>query len=211
MKKIIHLLILLFITGSQVFACKSAAKMIDSQTENDEINAKRIAIVYLSRTNNTKVLAEMIHAVVGGDLIALETLNPYPSDYKQMVDQVASENNRNYFPPIKTKIDLSQYDKIYLGFPTWGMQLPPPMKSFLNKYDWKGKVIVPFNSNAGYGLGSCLEDLNTYAKGATILEAFSTKGGIERDGIKLAIEGERRLEVAKTLNDWLLKVNQTKQ
>ena len=211
MKKIIHLLILLFITGSQVFACKSAPKMIDSQTETDEINAERIAIVYLSRTNNTKVLAEMIHAVVGGDLIALETLNPYPSDYKQMVDQVASENNRNYLPPIKTKIDLSQYDKIYLGFPTWGMQLPPPMKSFLNNYDWKGKVIVPFNSNAGYGLGSCLEDIRTYAKGATILEAFSTKGGIERDGIKLAIEGERRLEVAKTLNDWLLKVNQTKK
>ncbi|WP_197091583.1 flavodoxin [Sphingobacterium endophyticum] len=206
MKKILHLFILLFITGSQVFACKSDPKIIESPTENEEINAERIAVVYLSRTNNTKVLAEMIHEVVGGDLIALETLNPYPTDYKQIVEQVASENNRNYLPPIKTKIDLSQYDRIYLGFPTWGMQLPPPMKSFLNNYDWKGKVIVPFNSNAGYGLGSCLEDLKIYAKGAKILEVFSTKGGIERDGIKLAIEGKRKMKVDKSLKEWLIKV-----
>jgi hypothetical protein len=31
-----------------------------------------------------------------------------------------------------------------------GMQLPPPMKSFLKQHDLNGKTILPFNTNAGY-------------------------------------------------------------
>jgi flavodoxin len=39
---------------------------------------KNILIVYLSRTNNTKAIAEMIHKNVGGTLIELELEKPYP-------------------------------------------------------------------------------------------------------------------------------------
>ena len=40
-----------------------------------------------------------------------------------------------FLPPLKTKVNISSYNTIFLGFPTWGMQLPPPMKSFLYKND----------------------------------------------------------------------------
>ena len=92
---------------------------------------------------------------VGGTLVALELKNPYPEDYKAIVDQVVKENESGFLPPLKTKIDsIQKYDVVFVGFPTWGMQLPPPMKSFLNQYDLSGKTIVPFNTNAGYGIGS---------------------------------------------------------
>src|SRR5690606_2235720 len=75
------------------------------------------------------------------------TGNPYPEHYQTTVNQVAEENRTGYLPPLKTKIDnIGTYDYIFVGFPTWGMQLPPPMKSFLNEYDLSGKVIIPFNT-----------------------------------------------------------------
>ena len=113
---------------------------------------KKTGIVYLSRTNNTKAVAEMIHIEVGGDLIPLELQNPYPADYNAIVKQVSEENESGFLPPLKTKIELAQYDTIFLGFPTWGMQLPPPIKSFLNDYNLTGKTVIPFNTHAGYGL-----------------------------------------------------------
>lgn len=91
--------------------------------------SESILIVYLSRTNNTKAIAEIIYDEMGGDLVALESENPYPKDYDAIVKQVAEENETGFLPPLKTQVDVDKYDTIFLGFPTWGMQLPPPMKS----------------------------------------------------------------------------------
>ncbi|HWM27431.1 MAG TPA: hypothetical protein VNQ14_03155 [Woeseiaceae bacterium] len=91
---------------------------------------KKVLIVYLSRTNNTKAIAEFIHQRVGGSIVAIELERPYPADYNATVQQVARENETGYLPPLKTTIDrIEQYDVVLLGFPTWGMQLPPPRPS----------------------------------------------------------------------------------
>lgn len=168
---------------------------------------ERTLILYLSRTNNTKAVAEMIQKEVGGDLVAVELENPYPEDYDAIVKQVAEENASGFFPPLKTKIDMAQYDTIFFGFPTWGMQLPPPMKSFLNEYDLKGKTIIPFNTNAGYGLGSSLSTLNELSPKSTVLNELSIKGGVERDGIYFVMEGKREVEVREAVQKWLKQMN----
>ena len=158
--------------------------------ENSLSEASNVLIVYLSRTNNTKAVAEIIHEYVGGTLVALELKNPYPEDYKAIVDQVVKENESEFLPPLKTKIDsIQKYDVVFVGFPTWGMQLPPPMKSFLNQYDLSGKTIVPFNTNAGYGIGSSFEIIKKLCPKSIVLEGFSTQGGIERDGNPFRNEG----------------------
>jgi flavodoxin len=85
---------------------------------------RKILIVYLSRTNNTKAIAEFIHQKVGGTIVPLELETPYPADYNATVQQVARENETGYLPPLTTKIDrIEQYDVVFLGFPTWGMRL----------------------------------------------------------------------------------------
>src|SRR5688572_3269682 len=66
---------------------------------------KRILILYLSRTNNTKAVAEFIHENVGGTLAPLEVETPYPENYEATVRHVARENESGYLPPIKTRID----------------------------------------------------------------------------------------------------------
>lgn len=168
---------------------------------------KKILIVYLSRTNNTKTVAEIIQKNVGGTMVALELETPYPADYNTTVQQVVRENESGYLPPLKTKIErIEQYDYVFLGFPTWGMKLPPPIKSFLRQYELKGKTIIPFNTNAGYGEGSSFQTVRELCPDSTVLEGFVTKGGIERDGQLLVIKEARAEEVRNEVENWLRKI-----
>src|SRR5687767_1445605 len=168
---------------------------------------KKILIVYLSRTNNTKAIAEFIRQKVGGTMVALELETPYPADYNATVQQVVRENETGYLPPLKTKIDrIEQYDFVFLGFPTWGMQLPPPVKSFLRQHSLKGKTVIPFNTNAGYGEGSSFQTVRELCPQSTVLEGFVTRGGLERDGQNLVIKGARAEEAKKEVESWLRKI-----
>lgn len=168
----------------------------------------KILIVYLSRTNNTKAIAEIIHKNVGGALVALELEKPYPENYQATVQQVVEENETGYLPPLKTKIDsIEKYDVVFLGFPTWGMQMPPPIKSFLKQYDLMGKTVIPFNTNAGYGVGSGFQTVKELCPDSDVLEGFEIKGGVERDGVYFVMEGEKEKQAQNEIKKWLKKIN----
>lgn len=204
MKSILSFILIFFSVFSGLASCQSNEKV---DLENANPNVEKVLIIYLSRTQNTKAVAQMIHQKVGGTIIEIDVENPYPTDYKTMVAQVQEENETNFLPVLKTKIeDIKQYDTIFLGFPTWGMQLPPPMKSLLNEYDLSGKTIIPFNTNAGYGIGSSFETVKKLTPYSTVLEGFTTKGGIERDGILYVMQGGREMEVRAEVNQWLQKI-----
>jgi flavodoxin len=165
---------------------------------------KNTLIVYLSRTNNTKAIAEIIHQKVSGTLVALELETPYPADYRTTVQQVVRENETGYLPPLRTRIDrIEQYDFVFLGFPTWGMQLPPPVKSFPHQYNLKGKTVIPFNTNGGYGVGSSFETVKELCLQSTILQGFSTRGGSEIDGRNLFIKDAKAEEARKEVENRL--------
>ena len=181
-----------------------AVIMTSCTNAQQKIVPSKILIVYLSRTKNTKAVAQMIHQNTGGTLIELELENPYPENYKATVEQVRKENETDFLPPLKTKIEnIEKYDMVFIGFPTWGMKLPPPMKSFLKQYDLKGKTIIPFNTNAGYGIGSSFETVKELAPDSKILEGFSVEGGKEKDGILLVMEGEKEKKVEAEVKKWL--------
>lgn len=187
--------------------CGCSKAQSTASEKGEMLKDKNVLIVYLSRTKNTKAIAEMIHKNVGGTLASLELKTPYPEDYKAIVDQVAKENETGYLPPLATQIDnMEKYDIIFLGFPTWGMQLPPPVKSFLKQYNFKGKTLVPFNTNAGYGIGSSFDTVRDLSPGGHILEGYTTKGGIERDGVLFVIQGTKEKQVQVEITTWLKKL-----
>ncbi len=86
------------------------------------------------------------------------------------------------------------------------MQLPPPIKSFLKEYNLSGKTIVPFNTNAGYGVGSSFDTVKQLSPDSKILEGFTTKGGVERDGILFVMDGEKEKQVQVDVQNWLVKI-----
>ena len=171
------------------------------------LDSNKVLIVYLSRTNNTKAIAEIIHRNVGGALVALELEKPYPENYQQTVQQVVKENETGYLPLLKTRIDsIEKYDVVFVGFPTWDMKMPPPMKSFLHQYNLSGKTVIPFNTNAGYGVGSGFQTVKELCPNSKVLEGFSITGGVERDGVYLAIKGEKAKQAEAEVKKWLRKI-----
>jgi flavodoxin len=202
MKRITVLLLtistILCLTSGSSRAQQSGANSLRVPTERNTL------IVYLSRTNNTKAIAEIIHQQVGGTLVALELETPYPANYRATVLQVVHENETGYLPPLKTKIDqIEKYDFVFLGFPTWGMQLPPPVKSFLHQYDLKGKTIIPFNTNGGYGVGSSFKTVKELCRQSTVLQGFTTRSGSEIDGHNLVIKDARAEAASREVQSWL--------
>jgi len=181
--------------------------MISLYANGQSLSNKKILIVYLSRTNNTKAIAEIIQSEVGGKLVALELQKPYPENYRQTVEQVVQEDETGYLPPLKTKIDgIQDYDIVFVGFPTWDMQMPPPMKSFLHQYNFAGKTVIPFNTNAGYGVGSGFETVKDLCPNSKILDGFTITGGIERDGIYFVMRGEKEKQARDEIKKWLEKI-----
>ena len=171
----------------------------------------KVLIVYLSRTSNTKAIAEIIHNNVGGTMVALELENPYPENYQATVQQVVRENETGFLPPLKTKIEnIQKYELVFVGFPTWGMKLPPPMKSFLSQYNLAGKTVVPFNTNGGYGIGTSFDTVKELCPNSKILEGFTISGGREREGQLLLIKDEKREAAAKEVKQWLTKIKLVK-
>jgi len=144
-------ILIFFLSGIAICLTSGCSKAQDSLTD------KNVLIVYLSRTNNTKAVAEIIQSNLGGTIVSLELEKPYPEDYQTTVKQVEKENETGFLPALNTKIDsIEKYDVVFVGFPTWGMQLPPSVKSFLKNYDLGGKTVIPFNTHAGYGIGSSI-------------------------------------------------------
>lgn len=100
MTNLLKKIILTIATLTSFCGCAEAQQDIK---EALPIKKENVLIVYLSRTNNTKTVAEIIQQNTGGTLMGLELETPYPEDYRMTVDQVAKENQTGFLPPLKTK------------------------------------------------------------------------------------------------------------
>ncbi len=80
-----------------ILSCSSHAQEPE-HAKGENSTDEKVLIVYLSRTKNTKTVAEIIQQKVGGDLVSLELVNPYPEHYQTTVNQVADEIRRIISP-----------------------------------------------------------------------------------------------------------------
>lgn len=142
----------------------------------DTAAAKKPLVVFFTHSGNTGTIAEMIHKKVGGEIIEIKTVTPYPEEYQKCVDQAKAEQRANARPAIETKINPDDYDVIFLGFPNWWSSMPMPVWSFIEQNNLNGKTIAPFMTHGGGGLGHAIGDLKKLCPKSKILEALSIRG-----------------------------------
>ncbi|KRM91881.1 flavodoxin [Fructilactobacillus florum] len=168
---------------------------------------EKALITYYTRTENTKTVAELICNDVNGTLFPIETVTPQPNNYQTQVSQNSEEQEQNFLPNLKNKVnDFDSYKYVFIGTPTWNMALPQAVKSFLKQYDFTNKVIIPFNTNGGFGTGTTFSQIKDAATGATMLKGLSVKGGQETNGIFLAIKGKEKEQVKDEVKTWLSQI-----
>ncbi|GHV10896.1 flavodoxin [Fibrobacterales bacterium] len=140
-------------------------------------NAKTI-VAYFSHSGNTRAVAEQIQKSVGGDIFEIKTVVPYSKDYNTAVEVAKKEQQANARPELSTKVsNMEQYDTLFLGYPNWWGTIPMPLFTFLESYDFAGKVIVPFCTHGGSALGRSEDDIAKLAPKAKLLNGLAIRGG----------------------------------
>lgn len=112
---------------------------------------KKKLVVYFSYTGHTKMITDKIKEKLDCDILKIETVVPYSTDYDTVVNDEQNSERSNFLPEIKNiNINLDNYDEIILGTPVWWYRPAPAIRSFLTKYDLTGKTVIPFATNAGW-------------------------------------------------------------
>lgn len=125
----------------------------DISTDGIDADAGASVVVRDGETlGNVQFMAETVQETIGGDLFRIETTQQYPLDHDPLVDQAAEEQDADARPELATHIEnLEQYDTVILGYPNWWGDMPQPLYTFLEEYDFSGKTIIPFCPHGGSG------------------------------------------------------------
>lgn len=128
---------------------------------------KKLLIVYYSWSNgNTERIAKLLQGTAGGDLLKIDTAVPYSGSYNDVVEQGQREVDQGYEPELKpVSANISDYDVIAVGTPTWWYTMAPAVLTFLHGNDFTGKTVVPFMTNGGWP-GHVIKDMKSACPGA---------------------------------------------
>ena len=130
---------------------------------------KRVLTVYYSWSNgNTEKIAKMLQKEIGGDIVRIDTVTPYEGSYDDVVNQGQEEVQCGYEPEIKPlDVNISDYDVIAVGTPTWWYTMAPAVRTFLHTESFADKTVIPFMTNAGWP-GNVIKDMKNACKDADI-------------------------------------------
>lgn len=186
MKKII-----LIIMSLLTFSCSSKAQ---EQTMNaSRQSEKKILVAYFSCTGTTEKVANAIAKTVNGKLYRITPATAYTSadlDWNNKTSRSSIEmSDENSRPALgEEALNLKNYDVIFLGYPIWWNVCPRPINTFLEKYDFSGKAIIPFATSGS----------SSIANSVTLLKKLYPKikwkeGRLCNDNIKQAEDWARQI------------------
>lgn len=145
---------------------------VPENVDTDGIDANSGASIVVKNKDvlgNMQYMAMTIQEAIGGELFRIETKEKYPLEHETLVNQAKEEQNEDARPELATHIEnVEQYDMIFLGYPNWWGDMPQPLYTFLEEYDFSGKTIIPFNSHGGSGFSNTIEEIKKLQSNATV-------------------------------------------
>ena len=136
-------------------------------------------VVYFSHTGenrnvgviekgNTHIIADIIADEIGADRFEIVPAVPYPKNYDECLSVAKKELHTDARPAVKGDVKIENYDVIFIGYPNWWGEVPMCVYTFINKHDWTGKIVIPFVTHEGSGMGSIDRRIATACPGATV-------------------------------------------
>ena len=145
---------------------------VPENVDTDGIDANSGASIVVKNKDvlgNMQYMAMTIQEAIGGELFRIERKEKYPLEHETLVNQAKEEQNEEVRPELATHIEnVEQYDIIFLGYPNWWGDMPQPLYTFLEEYDFSGKTIIPFNSHGGSGFSNTIEEIKKLQPNATV-------------------------------------------
>lgn len=136
---------------------------------------------------NTEYVATIISEPTGGELFEIKTVHTYPGTHKELIDAAKKESEEDARPALATHIkNLNEYDVVFVGFPNWWYDMPQPLYTFFDEYDFSNKTIIPFCTHGGSRFSDAIKSIREMEKGATVLDGYAiarNRVGNSKDGI----------------------------
>ena len=179
---------LLFSLLLPIVAGSGASNVFAETTLSGAKKDSKILVAYFSRADenygvgvvkkgNTQILAEFMVQELKSDSFHIQTLTPYPKNYRECTNVASEERKNNARPKLAGSIpNVGEYDIIFLGCPIWWGDLPMAMYTFLETSDFSGKTIIPFCTHEGSGESGTARRIQSACPKATVLKAFSMRG-----------------------------------
>lgn len=149
-------------------------------------------VAYFSATGTTERVTQKVAEAAGADLWEIAPAQPYTAadlNWNNRKSRSSVEmTNEGSRPALASPVpDTAGYDTVFVGFPIWWYVEPRIVDTFLEACDLAGKVVVPFATSGGSGMGDTAER-------------------IQRLCPKAEVAGARRLAASastREIEDWL--------
>ena len=148
---------------------------------------KKSLVIYFSRADenyavgfidkgNTEIIAEYISEITGANLFKVEPKIPYAKDYDHAIEEAKVRQASHEAPIVQEVPDLLDYEVIYVGSPVYWDVMPEELVTALKTKDFSGKIIRPFITHEGSGLGNIPNQLKSVCFGAIVIEGLAIRG-----------------------------------
>ncbi len=143
------------------------------------------------KVGNTEIVVNAMKEMIEADSFKIEMKNPYSPVYMTCIEEAKQDLRANARPELKNYPDsIDAYDTVILAYPNYWGTMPMAVYTFLERYDFIGKTILPLCTNEGGGMGSSENNIKKLAPGAVV-----KKG--------LPVTGSNAENASETVKNWL--------
>ena len=129
------------------------------------------------KVGNTEIVVGHMKELIEADTFKIEMKKPYSPVYTICIEEAKKDLKENARPELVSIPDsIEDYDTVVLAYPNYWGTMPMAVVTFLEKFDFSGKTILPLCTNEGSGMGLSVSDLKKYAAGAAVADGLSITG-----------------------------------
>lgn len=152
-------------------------------------------IIYYSKDGSTEIVSKTLAKELNAYLLKIEDLKERQGFKNKITSCIDS------FREMKTKItpekiDLTDYDLIYIGTPTWAGKPTPAIVTLIDQCNLRNKDVILFATMTGRGGQATIERMNekVKARGARVIESF-TLNTKDKSSEELSNDAETIIEI----------------
>lgn len=183
-------------SGQEKSKSTSSSKSSGTVSESRAKKNGKTLVVYFSATGTTEKVAKKIGEIEDATLYRIVPAKSYSKedlDYNDSNSRTSKEQkDSSVRPKIKNSLpDLSQYTKVYVGYPIWWGEEPRIIDTFVEHSDFHHIDVIPFCTSSGSGIETSERNLAKLAGSGHWISGKQFSGDASVDELRSWIDETR--------------------
>ena len=129
------------------------------------------------KVGNTEIVCNLMKDLIDADTFKIEMKDPYSPVYMTCIEEAKQHLREKARPELVSYPDtLDGYDTVILAYLNYWGTIPMAVATFLERYDFTGKTILPLCTNEGSGMGGSERTIKQCAPGADVKKGLPVNG-----------------------------------